>query len=227
MAIKSLFPEDNEKNTVFDVVFFAISIILIALIIGVIVMYSTIRPFDIVGDSMEPNLHNGNTVIVQKNYSSPVRGDVVVIQTTHVEDDGTSTQNYIIKRIVAIEGDKIGFIRSKSNSNIIYFYRDSGNGWERVFEPYTKEYMTYSSSSVVFSKNIISIYNDLDELVDGNYTVIEQGKFFAMGDNRNVSADSRKYGQFDVSSIAGKESFIYEKDSFYDFFFSLFFKNKN
>ena len=129
MAIKSLFPEDNEKNTVFDVIFFAISIILIALIIGVIVMYSTIRPFDIVGDSMEPNLHNGNTVIVQKNYSSPVRGDVVVIQTTHVEDDGTSTQNYIIKRIVAIEGDKIGFIRSKSNSNIIYFYRDSGNGW--------------------------------------------------------------------------------------------------
>ena len=225
--IKSLLPSRDEKNTFWDIAFFVISIILVFLIVGVIIMYSAIRPFDIVGDSMEPNLHNGNTVIIQKNYPTPVRGDVVVIKTTHIDQDGTSTQNYIIKRIVAIEGDKIGFVRAQGHDNIIYFYRDCGQGWEQVFEPYTKEYMSFGSSSVVFNKNLFKIYESVDEMKNGGYTVIEKDKFFAMGDNRNVSADSRKYGQFDVSTIAGKEIFVYEKDSFYDRFFSIFFKNKN
>lgn len=222
MTNKSLLTCDKEKTNIFDILFFVLSAILVVFIIGVIIIYATVRPFDIVGDSMEPTFYDGNTVLVDKNYSTPVRGDIVVIKQTSLSSNGTSTNNYIIKRVVAVEGDKIGFVKKDSK---IFFYLDDGTGWKKMFEPYTKEYMTYASSSVVFNQSIIPIFDDETKLKNGGYTVIEKDKFFAMGDNRNISADSRKYGQFSVSAIEGKEILVYEQNSFYDFFFSLFFKN--
>lgn len=56
-----------------------------------------------------------------------------------------------------------------------------------IDEPYIKEQMENTSFSLT--------------------TKIPQGKYFVMGDNRNISYDSRKFGFIDRSEIQGKVIF--------------------
>jgi signal peptidase I len=128
--------------------------------------------FRIEGDSMEPNLHNGEYVLIDKiSYllHEPERGDVVVFTPPNNERD-------YIKRVIGLPGDTV-----EIKGGQVYV-----NG-AVLDEPYLK--------------NLIN--NDMPA------RVIENGRYFVLGDNRNNSSDSRSFGTITPQSIVGRAWLVY------------------
>ena len=200
----------DEKSDKFErVVSFLVNVV-IALMILLLAMYVAVEPVEISGSSMAPNIHDGDTVVIDKLYSSPKRGDIVVI-------DAVNTR--LIKRVVAVEGDRIGFVKEQ------YF---DGYGFVRINEPYIKEPMSILALSSSGEGDRIfkafTVADSLDDLVSSEkFSTVSDSCFVALGDNRNVSKDSRYYGQFKCSSIVGREFSVLKKGGFFDKFFSFFY----
>ena len=82
--------------------------ILITLTLAVVVFFiiqTTVQTFVVMGASMEPSLHDGQRLLVNKavyylNLSEPERGDVIVFKLTNRQTD-------YIKRIIALPGDTV------------------------------------------------------------------------------------------------------------------------
>ena len=118
----------GESESYSDRLFSVIMNVVIVVLALVILMHVVVEPVGIIGTSMENGIHDGDTVVLGKLYFSPKRGDVVVI------DDG---ERRIIKRVIAISGDKIGFVREGGDDNYeIALYLDKGYGFVKQNEPY-------------------------------------------------------------------------------------------
>lgn len=130
----------------------------------------------VVGSSMEYTLHGAE-------YSSAAGGDFVYVYVSDnlergdivVIDEGDTT---IIKRVIAVGGDTVELRRGQLYLNGVLT---------------EEEYVTDSN-------------NDPDEPVNTFAPLtVPQGTVFCMGDNRNVSQDSRgKYGCIAVEKVIGK-----------------------
>jgi len=78
--------------------------ILTAFVLAFFIITFVARSFRVDGRSMEPSLHNGERVMVNKliyRFSEPDRGDIVVFPYP------LEPQSMFIKRIIGIPGDKI------------------------------------------------------------------------------------------------------------------------
>ena len=211
--------KDNIWLDLIDRVVTVVTTLLIILLAFTIISYAFFRPFVIEGESMQPTISDEATVLVTSTGGTASRGDIVIIDILY--DDNFSVagkQQFIIKRVVAVGGDKVGFVYNQDKSRY-YLYIDKGNGWVKQDEPYE---MTRVSD--LFSG--ISVCNDESGL-DANHLTIGQGKIFALGDNRDVSADSRKFGQFSLESIKGKYIYTLQKNGILEFLFSLIFNGES
>lgn len=118
------------------------------------------------GDSMLPSLKNNKIVSVNK-IANPVNGDIVIF----IDPE---TKGLSVKRVIATEGQVVGFKRGD-----VYI-----NG-KRLYEYYLfKSTQTFS-------------YTKYDTRVCG------KNEFFVMGDNRKESEDSRAYGTILLKDIVG------------------------
>ncbi len=97
-------------------------------------------------------------------------------------------RNFLIKRVIAISGDSI-----EGQNNMIFV-----NGKEQG-EPYVEH--TSRTAELNWMINFGPIY-------------IPNGRYFVMGDNRDVSLDSRstEYGLVDDNAIVGKPLYIFSSD---------------
>lgn len=163
------------------------------------VVRSVILNFRVDGNSMLPNLHNGELVLVNHQayaafdvanvidwipgvdaswvvtpFGDPERGDIVVFNPP--DDDKP-----YIKRIVGLPGDVVEF----ADGNVIV------NGM-RLNEPYIQEGITRCPGGIC------------DEPI-----TVPEGHVFVLGDNRRNSEDSRFFGPITVESIIGKASLVY------------------
>ena len=128
--------------------------------------------FRIEGDSMEPNLHNGEYVLIDKvSYllHPPERGDVVVFTPPNNERD-------YIKRVIGLPGDTV-----EVRGGQVYV-----NG-VMLDEPYLQQAI----------------------LRDEPARIVEEGRYFVLGDNRNNSSDSRSFGTITPQSIVGRAWLVY------------------
>lgn len=191
----------SEKESVLERVVGIVVNAFILLLIALFAVMSFFEPVLISGSSMENTVFDGETVIVTNAYSKPERGDIVVI------DVGETN---IIKRVVAIGGDKVGFVKEMVDGKYqISLYLDRGEGFARQDEPFIKESMQYSGA--IFKK--FTVAESLGDLVTKTlYQTVDEGKIVALGDNRNVSKDSRYYGHFDFDDVVGKTIKIFRKD---------------
>ena len=140
---------------------------------------SSLKTFTIRGDSMSPTLRNGKKVIVDFDYykKNPLqRGDIVVFKFA-------TKDNYTVKRIIALGGDKLEFDK---NGNIMI-------NSVVLQEPYLSKKFKFSEQdtrlmSISLSKNSITPENMV----------------LALGDNRAISRDAKKWGLLLKDQIRGK-----------------------
>jgi signal peptidase I len=106
----------------------------------------------------------------------PHKGDVIVFKFP------VDPSKDFIKRVVAVEGDKI-----EARDKVIYV-----NGL-----PANEPFMRHTD-------NLVLPYRD-------NFGPIEipKDKYFCMGDNRDNSRDSREWGFVDIKDVKGKALIIY------------------
>ena len=181
--------------------------VLIVILIGLIALFVIISPVKIEGGSMENTLENGQLVATYRFAPSSYEvGDVVTIKVG---------DKIIIKRIVAKAGDSIAFVREADGG--VYLYKVVDGEWRKVNESYLKEKPVYKSE--LFKD--VTIYNSPNEITSA--IEIEKGKVYALGDNRNVSVDSRTYGQFKTGDIISKMAFNISENGFMNFIFTVLF----
>ncbi len=164
-------------------------------------------------------------------------GDIVVI------NDVSSSGESIIKRVVAESGDYVTIAKSGDNfylyripksmmsqnsngekesllsdSNAIVLENESSSGYEVIWDEssiyvdgnYTYEYKFYDR---FFSDNSLNYdyYTSQDGL---KYVCVPDGYSFCLGDNRAVSADSRRYGFISNENMVGNVELIVYDYSF-------------
>lgn len=168
----SFFTRHPFVKDVLNIVIFVICVVLGTIIINAFVF----RSFNVVGPSMEPTLHTGERLIVnrlpvtwsqlQNKSYVPDRGQVIVFKNPHysrgIEDE------YIVKRVIALPGERV----TLQDGTLIVYNNEHPNG----FDPAT----TYDDETA----SPISGETDV---------VVPEGEIFVVGDNRvgNYSYDSR------------------------------------
>lgn len=85
--------------------------IIVALALGILVHFFVGTIFIVDGQSMEPNFHSGQYIIVnrwQYNFGKPLRGDAVVLRFP-----GDPENKKYIKRIIGLPGEKVEILSGK------------------------------------------------------------------------------------------------------------------
>ena len=136
------------------------------------------------GPSMLPTLHDGDSLILLSNvlYGKPQYGDIVV-----ASKDSFKNGEPIIKRVIATEGQ---FVDIDFNAGIV-FVGESLDTMMPLTEDYTKT-LTTRDEGMQFPLQV------------------DEGCIFVMGDNRDLSKDSRnpEIGLIDTREVLGKAIFL-------------------
>lgn len=191
--------------------------ILLAVLVLYLVYVYLFAFVPITGESMENTFFDGQYCFVMRNGFSVNRGDIVTLNTAKEGEES----HIIIKRVIGTGGDKLVFMMSKDDNRKFDIYRCTANSYyfEKLNEPYIKEDMNRYSS--VNNNQRIMPYTDrltstdLSTDVGAKYLsaisdfVIEVPKnnIYFLGDNRNISKDSRDYGFRPVSAVTTKVLF--------------------
>ncbi len=165
----------------------------LALLIALAVRSSVVQAFWVPSGSMLPTIQIGDHIFVNKLAYSvrlPLVGtELMKVGDLHRGDvvvfvSPVDPSTDLIKRVVAVPGDTLE-IRNKQ----LYV-----NG-ERISDPHAH-----------FVDSTIFPTGRRDNMPP---TQVPEGKFFAMGDNRDRSYDSRFWNFANVSDIKGKATFVY------------------
>jgi len=190
------------------------------LITVVLALFGTtfiVQAFKIPSPSMEPTLLVGDHLLVNKfifgggdhwyervlPYRDVRRGDIIVFKFPyHVHE-------HYVKRVIGVPGDRVKIVDQQ-----VYV-----NG-KRLVEPYivrdrTAPYDPFGDnfpprSAEFLQSNMQQEWADqILQSVQNGEIVVPPGKYFAMGDNRDHSWDSRYWGFVDREAIMGRPVVIY------------------
>lgn len=151
-------------------------IYMVVLLLVLLIKIFVVTPVRINGTSMNPTLHDGDIMILNKiayKSSDIKRFDIVVIYL----NDKLNNEK-LIKRVIGLPGDSIEY-----KNNKLYV-----NG------KYVKEDFDHTNTED-FDLSLISA------------TTVPRDSYFVVGDNREVSADSRVIGFVSKDEIAGRVSY--------------------
>jgi signal peptidase I len=174
-------PASNSRNQTLRAVREVVETLLLAALIFFLVRLVVLN-FRVDGQSMTPNLQNGQMLLVNRNayqfvdwqgntfypFDPPERGDIVVFNPP------TESDKPYIKRIIGLPGDEVTF----SNGQVFV------NG-EMLDEDYIEDRTRCQR-------------NDFCDVI------VPEGSIFVLGDHRSNSSDSRVFGVVPIENVIGK-----------------------
>ncbi|MCW8919335.1 MAG: signal peptidase I [Gammaproteobacteria bacterium] len=188
------------------------------ILIVLVVRSFIVEPFRIPSGSMMPTLLIGDFILVNKfaygvrlpvvnlrilDTGSPQRGDVAVFRYPE------NPKIDFIKRIVGVPGDRVVYM-----NKVLYI-----NG-EQAPQHYLGSYVGIGSGNVMtgarhLQEELNGVEHEILVMpgrneVNGNFDyLVPEGNYFAMGDNRDNSRDSRYWGLLPEENLVGKAFMIW------------------
>lgn len=230
-------PTSQERTTVAAIVDQVVTLV-IAITIALAIRQFVIEPFRIPSGSMFPTLLIGDHLFVNKlaygpslpfselrlpGFSEPKRGDVVVfevarprnkiggrdIKPVDLAPEGTPTEDFV-KRLVGLPGDRIAWRGGR------VFINDE----PLEVLPTDEQFVDESGRSFPMSWEDLgscrhAILDDprsrgrKGSRLDRGTWVVEPGRYFMMGDNRDNSNDSRVWGTVRHEELKGPAVILY------------------
>lgn len=197
------------ENKLFKKIFEWSFCILFAIIIALLIRYYIAAPSIINQKSMNSTLQEGERIIISRihriNKSEYTRGQIIIFQTPDVNylnrNITKPIANYNSKAESAIEKIKYNVLELSRRT---YVKRIIGIGGDRI---QIKDGNVYLNGILLdedyLTKDTITkngFYSDI---------IVPEGYVFVMGDNRNESMDSRKFGCIPIEKIDGVVIFRY------------------
>ena len=149
-------------------------VIILALAIVVPIRMFVFQPFLVRGESMEPNFHQGDYLVIDElsfRFRDPTRGEVIVLKFP-----GNISQRYI-KRIIGLPGETV-----EVNNGKVAVLKD---GKEVIL-----------NESGYLPPNL--------QTPGSTDVTLKENEYFIMGDNRSFSSDSRQWGVLSKNLIVGR-----------------------
>lgn len=174
-----------------------------------------IEPFRIPTGSLEPSLLIGDFILLNKydygvrlpvvhkkimNVGMPQRGDIMVFYWP------PNPAYYFIKRVIGLPGDHVSYINKELTIN--------GQKIPQVALPSSPAFPDSENGAEVREENLFGVKHKIyihPERNSRDYQdmIVPSGMYFVMGDNRDLSADSRYFGFVPEENIVGKAIFIW------------------
>jgi signal peptidase I len=161
--------------------------LVIALILSFLIQQFLFQPYTVKGQSMMPNLQEGNKIIINKmnyHYSKPERFDMVVLKAPYSDE-------FLVKRIIGLPGETVEY------QNDVLFINHKPQK-----EPYLDQYKQHLLPFEKFTEDFT-----LKEITDESR--IPEGYVLVLGDNRRVSRDGRHFGLIKINTIVGEVNMRY------------------
>ncbi len=201
--------------------------IVIAVLIAAVIRTFAFEPFSIPSGSMKPTLLIGDYLFVSKyayGYSRhsfpwslapfdgrilgspPERGDVVVFKTP--ADNSTD----YIKRVIGLPGDRIQVTNGELFLNGKLVQRERiGKQTERGIFGDEVTHIVYEETLPGGRRHLIMEATDTGRYDNTRVFTVPDGHFFAMGDNRDNSEDSRspQVGPVPFENLVGRAEIIF------------------
>lgn len=169
-------------------------LLIILLMLLVLSMY-LFQGYVIEGPSMRPTYNSSaaqDEVLVKKYFYRIGRGDIIVFKLSDENDA-------YIKRVIAVEGDSIMFVPDSANDNYVQLLRRNGDTWS---DPVSETYIAEGG----MERSKFALTEPDWTLEMGVEITVPKGCYFVMGDNRNHSTDSRRFGFVERREVIGKVS---------------------
>jgi len=172
-----------------------------SVIVSFFIILFVYQPVKVEGGSMEPGLEDQERIVINKlvyRLESIERGDIIVFRYP------LDPQVRYVKRVIGIPGDRIHM----ENQQVIR------NG-QRLIEPHTRHIARWpdryrdnfpQGASTALPPRALDM---LERRQRNGEIIVPEGSLFAMGDNRDDSADSRYWGFVPRENVIGKPLVVY------------------
>jgi signal peptidase I len=192
--------------------------LLVTVILALFGTSFVVQAFKIPSQSMERTLLVGDHLLVNKfifggrgawydkilPYRELQRGDIIVFKYPFQD------HQHFVKRVIGLPGDHLKMVDQQVyvNGKLLdepYAVHDPTSGYG---DPLNYNFPPVGSQ-MYLSSLVPEWARDIRKHIQGDELVVPAGKYFAMGDNRDHSSDSRYWGFVDRDAIMGRPFLIY------------------
>jgi signal peptidase I len=203
----------SERDLRRDDVLTAIQSFLLVVVVATFVITFILQPFRIPSESMDPTVRVGDFLLMNKQAFAPHGPLDALLPRTPVRRGEVAVFHYplhpevdFVKRVVGLPGDRLHlrdgklFVNGKAVDEPYAFYGAA------IPDSFRDDFPTlHSMDSNVDPAWWMTMRRDVR---DGDLW-IPPGKYFAMGDNRNDSEDSRYWGFVGEKAMVGRPMVVY------------------